>query len=250
MSTRPTPFGADSVRWALPHEGMRVLALGRLGGLAEFASAAGCLVTALEGTAAEAQRMAGRVNGGAVRASDEDLPFAPHTFDRVLIGEGFAAGRSRARALPEIARVLRAGGRVVLALNSRDDTVPWVKRLARLVQQLDSTAMRGDYGTDAIEAIERSEHFAPAEHRTWRNWVPIDRRGLLDMVASRPTVQRQPEAERDRVLGEIAALYDSSARVPDPLLLPFQTVAWAATVDHSRLDLSHVTESVQIRIDH
>ena len=34
---------------------------------------------------------------------------------------------------------------------------------------------------------------------------------------------------------EVGALYDDYARVPDPLMLPFQTSCWRAEVDHSKL---------------
>jgi hypothetical protein len=55
------------------------------------------------------------------------------------------------------------------------------------------------------------------------------------MVERRPAVaQLNPDA-RFRLLDEVGALYDTSARAPDPLMLPFQTSCWRVEVDHSKL---------------
>lgn len=248
MSIRRTPFPEDSVGWALPDARSTVLGIGRLGGLAELASRAGHRVVCAEARKAAAERMAGRVSAGAVCSEPTALPFASHSFDRVVIGEGLTESAKLHRSLPEIARVLRARGRVVLVLNSRDDTVPWVKRLGALVQQLDPSAMRGAYGTETAAVIEECEHFGTVATRTWRNWVPITRRGLIDMVSARPAVNRCEETQRATVLKDIGALYDASCRAPDSLMLPFQTTIWSAAADHSQLGLTAPTESLRIKI--
>ena len=58
-------------------------------------------------------------------------------------------------ALTEIARVLKPGGYLAIAYNTRDDTVPWVRRLIALMRE-DPNSMRGDYGADSVEKIAES----------------------------------------------------------------------------------------------
>jgi SAM-dependent methyltransferase len=138
-------------------------------------------------------------------------------------------------ALSEIARVLKPGGHLAIAYNTRDDTVPWVRRLIALMREADPDAMRGEYGEDSVEKVAESPYFGLFERRNFRNWMPITRNGLVAMVERRPAVaQLNPDA-RFRLLDEVGALYDTSARAPDPLMLPFQTSCWRVEVDHSKL---------------
>jgi hypothetical protein len=50
-------------------------------------------------------------------------------------------------------------------------------------------------------------------------------------------------------MNDVGALYDECARVPDPLMLPFQTSCWRAEVDHSKLVINDDFDDVfQIRL--
>ena len=164
----------------------------------------------------------------------ESLPFLSCNFDVVTAAatlHRFAPGL----ALTEIARVLRPGGRLAVAYNTRDDTVPWVRRLSDILQQADPDAMRGDFGADSVNQVAESPYFLHLERRNFRNWVPITRPQLLAMVERRPAVRALEPWHREELLAEVGQLYDSSARAPDPLLLPFQASCWRAEVDHSRM---------------
>jgi hypothetical protein len=55
------------------------------------------------------------------------------------------------------------------------------------------------------------------------------------MVERRPAVAQLNAGARARLLREVGAVYDSSARAPEPLMLPFQTSCWRVEVDHSKL---------------
>jgi len=138
-------------------------------------------------------------------------------------------------ALSEIARVLKPGGHLAIAYNTRDDTVPWVRRLIALMRESDPESMRGEYGEDSVDKVAESPYFGLFERRNFRNWMPITRDGLISMVERRPAVVQLNPMTRARLLREVGALYDSSARRPDPLMLPFQTSCWRVEVDHSKL---------------
>jgi SAM-dependent methyltransferase len=167
----------------------------------------------------------------------ESLPFLSCHFDVVTAAQTLHHFPP-SLALSEIARVLKPGGHLAIAYNTRDDTVPWVRRLIALVREADPEAMRGDYGEDSVEKVAESPYFGLFERRNFRNWMPITRDGLISMVDQRPAVGRLNPLARERLLREVGALCDSSARRPDPLMLPFQTSCWRVEVDHSKLVIS------------
>ncbi len=167
-------------------------------------------------------------------AAAEALPLAPCSFDRVLLAQNFHAF-APGLALSEFARVLRPGGRLGIAYTVRDDSVPWVKRLVRAVRQHDPDAMGGAYGTESLQALDDSAYFPQVETRSFRHWVPIDRPGLVAMVSRMPAAQRLDDETRAALLDEVGAVYDNSARRPEPLLLPYRVSCWSAEVDHTEL---------------
>lgn len=165
-----------------------------------------------------------------VVARPERLPFAPTSFGVAFVHQSLHSLDLPA-VLPEIARVLRPGGHLAVSYTVRDDSVPWVRRLAALMQSVDPTAMAGDYGTEVLDVVVDSPYFPQVEQRRHRLWAPISRVDMLTMVAN-----RFPDLPDDRLsdlLGEVGRLYESSARVPEPLLLPYQVVCWRARVDHT-----------------
>jgi SAM-dependent methyltransferase len=177
----------------------------------------------------------------------ESLPYLSCHFDVVTASQTlhrFAPGL----ALTEIARVLQPGGHLAVAFNTRDDTVPWVRRLTALLRDADPQAMGGDFGLEAVEALTESPYFTGLERRNFRNWVPITRGGLLTMVQRQPWAASLTEERRARLLDDVGGLYDSSARPPEPLLLPFQAACWRAQVDHSSLVLDDDEDALEIRL--
>jgi len=177
----------------------------------------------------------------------ESLPYLSCYFDVVTASQSlhrFAPGL----ALTEMARVLKPGGHLAIAYNTRDDTVPWVRRLAALLQHADPDAMKGDYGVDSLDTVAESPYFVNLERRDFRNWVPITRAGLLAMIERRLANARLDQEVRYQLLAEVGELYDSSARPPEPLMLPFQASCWRAVVDHASLILEDDREALQIHL--
>jgi ubiquinone/menaquinone biosynthesis C-methylase UbiE len=233
---RRTAFPEAAVAWMFGDRPRRVLDLGSgRGNFARLLSADGHQVFGLDRSADKVARLAASLPTGLhVAAQAEALPYLDRQFDVVSSAESlhrFAPGL----VSTEIARVLRPGGRLTVIYNTRDDTVPWVKRLARIMQTWDPDAMRGDYGQDSVLNLAETPYFTDLERKDFRNWLPIDRSGLLEMVRRRPATAALDEAERERLLADVGGLYDSYARAPDPLLLPFQASCWRAVVDHREL---------------
>ena len=217
-------------------EPVRVLDLGAgRGGFATMLLDAGhevfCIDRTVELVAGLPARLGTRLH---VVGQVESLPFLSCHFDVVTAAQTlhrFAPGL----ALSEIARVLKPGGYLAIAYNTRDDTVPWVRRLIALMRATDPQSMRGEFGEDSVEKVAESPYFGLFERRNFRNWMPITRDGLIAMVERRPAVAQLNPGTYARLLREVGTLYDTSARAPDPLMLPFQTSCWRVEVDHSRL---------------
>ncbi|OYN92646.1 class I SAM-dependent methyltransferase [Parenemella sanctibonifatiensis] len=232
-STSRTAYAAASVEWLLGSRPARVLVLGHTSAaLIDEAVTAGHQVTLIDKSTFRANRARERWGITAIAARAEALPFRPQRFDIALASQNlhkFAPGL----ALPEVARVLKPGGHIAVSYTVRDDGVPWVRRMAAILREVDDTMMRGDYGDDSINDVLASPYFAPADQRDFRSWVPIDRAGMVAMVAS--ATKHLSEAERDRVAEDVGRLYDTSARPPEPLLLPYRVACWRAVVDQSEM---------------
>jgi SAM-dependent methyltransferase len=230
-------FPAAAIDWLAPAEPGRVLAVGRASAAtANRLSRFGNRVTIIDRSASAARASRHRYPAlQAIGAAPDALPFRPCSFGQVLVAQGMhllAAGL----VLDEFARVLAVGGKLSVLYTVRDDSVPWVRRLARILRAYDPDAMTGDEKLFSAAAIAASPHFSLVEHRSFRMWVPITREGMLEMVSSAPGLATLGEPEADQLLDEVAALYDSSARRPEPLLLPYSVMCWRAGVDHSELD--------------
>jgi SAM-dependent methyltransferase len=75
-----------------------------------------------------------------VHADGERLPFASGAFDVVLSDHGAMSWADPYRTVPEVARVLRQGGR--FAFNA---STPWITACESLDDGMPSTTLRGDY---------------------------------------------------------------------------------------------------------
>lgn len=226
------PFPEAAIDWLVDRPHARILTLGRgVGPLLGSLVSRGHAVTAVAEDPRDVHalvRRAPRILPLAARPGR--LPLVPAAFDAVLVHQGLHELPLPA-ALGEAARVLREGGHLAVSFTTRDDSVPWVRRLAGLLRGVDPHAMTGDYGAASVAALEASPFFPEVEHRAFRLWVPVSRVDLLTMVAG-----RFPDLDADRLnalMRDVGTLYETSARAPQPLLLPYQVACWRARVDHA-----------------
>ena len=126
------------------------------------------------------------------------------------------------RALPEIARVLRPGGVLGLVWNNADQTVPWVKRIFRLI----------DITNEGIgdDPLEDSDLFATSERHVVRHWQQFHRESLIGFVGSQSRAATMTLAEREAMLEEVGNIYDGYGRGPDGMLMPWNTYCYRARV--------------------
>lgn len=248
-SRRSQTFSSAAVEWLIGAEPCNVLNVGSGDGqLAGSLVAAGHRVACVDSDRERVRRLADLVPDAlACVAQAESLPLRSFRFDVVTVQESvtrFAPGL----ALSEFARVLRPGGHLAVVFTSRDDTVPWVKRLARRIQQDDPTAMVGDYGQDTLAALTDSPYFPEIESKAFRHWIPITREGLLAMVGRRPTIARLPVDRLNALLGDVGAMYDSLAKYPEPLLLPYRADCRRLRVEHGDLTMPIHDDGLRISV--
>lgn len=237
MAVSSTPrFPSDTLEWLTAgclEPGYRVIVLSPTVSYCRTVACHGADVLAVHrdpDTAAKLNRIPGVV---AVCGSPESLPLNPCTFDAVLIHQGFHE-LAPGLVLPEIARVLRPDRVLGVSWLVRDDTVPWVKRLAALLRTVDDHAMSGDYGTDSVQELASNKYFPDHEHISKRLWVSVDRDSLIAMASSLPAVQDLDSESRSELLAKVAALANDSAGTSG-LRLPYKLECWRAWVDHNEL---------------
>jgi SAM-dependent methyltransferase len=156
-----------------------------------------------------------------LQASAEDLPLGADAFDVVVAAQAFH-WFDLDLALPEIARVLKPGGHLALVWNTRDESIPWVRRLGRIIgsqEQLEAPGALGD-----------SESFGDIEEATFTHWQQIDRKSIQDLVLSRSNVAVLDEEARAAKLSEVLVFYDDFGRGMDGMQLPYVTRCFRAAL--------------------
>jgi len=153
----------------------------------------------------------------------ESIPLAHASVDAVIVGQAFH-WFDHARALPEIARVLRPNGVLGLLWNDADTVVPWVRRIFQVMQ--------GDgFGSDRFDPVpilEQSNLFTMIEQARFRHWQDLDRTGLRQLAQSHSRVAVLKETRRDQVLEQVNLIYEHTARPPEPLRMPYFTGCFRA----------------------
>ncbi|HET9737006.1 MAG TPA: class I SAM-dependent methyltransferase [Solirubrobacteraceae bacterium] len=167
--------------------------------------ARGLRVIAVEPVAGMRAALERTTPGADVRAGQaEALPLEDADVDGVVAGQAFHWFATNA-VLHELARVLRAGGRLGLAWNRRDPEQPLQAELARLVEPY--RAGTPAHATDAWRAVfAPGAPFTPvAEHR-----VPhaqcLDANGLVDRVLSISFIATLPAGEQRTIGARVRAL--------------------------------------------
>jgi ubiquinone/menaquinone biosynthesis C-methylase UbiE len=158
-------------------------------------------------------------------ASAEELPVGDHGFDAVEAAQAFH-WFDLDRALPEVARALKRGGRLGLIWNYRDESIPWVRRLGKVIGTQEQLV-------DPTQAIKDSSLFGEVEEQRFTHWQQVDRKSIQDLVLSRSNVAVLDEDARAAKLAEVVALYDEYGRGMDGMQLPYVAQCFRATVvDH------------------
>lgn len=185
--------------WLLPPEASDVVDLGAgTGKLTRQLVARGHRVTAVEPSDGMREALQATVPGvPALTGTGEEIPLPDGCADVVIAAQAWH-WVDPLRAAPEVARVLRPGGRIALVWNDRDERVSWVAAL-------------GEIMTGGVEQMDSADPvvgppFGPLEHHqvAWSHSLTPD--GLIDLVASRSFYITAPPERQARVREQLRDL--------------------------------------------
>ncbi|MCU1579122.1 MAG: putative methyltransferase [Rhodoglobus sp.] len=223
-SARPD-YPAAAFDWLVPPDARTVLDLGA--GAGKFTR---MLVEARYQTIAvePSEEMLARLRSGlptvdARLGSAESIPLEDDAVDAVVVAQAWH-WVDAARALPEVARVLRPGGSLGLVWNVLDGSVPWIVALGSAV------GGRSGGGFEKITAMDKP--FGVVE-TTLIPWVyELDRDGVVRLVASWSQYITAAPTEQVRLL---AAVDEVLAGHPDVAGLAIYPVAYKTHCFRTRL---------------
>jgi SAM-dependent methyltransferase len=158
----------------------------------------------------------------------EQIPLPDASADAVVVAQAFHwfAGEL---SLPEIHRVLRPGGGLGLIWNVRDEASDWSERLTGIFDRLSAEGDPRYHHMRWRDAFEATDRFGPLHHQVAYHVHQVTRDEFLDRVLSVSYVASAPEAERQRVVVEVADLLDNDPelRGRDRIVMPYRTdVYW------------------------
>ena len=186
----------EAARWLVPDGAELVVELGagtgkltRGGGRARGAGRGG------RAGSADARRPA-RARARGVEGSAEAIPFDDGVADAVVAGSSLHWFELE-RALPEIHRVLRPGGRFAFGWNHRDDRHPAVARLGATVYAAQARAPGPRWRSrDWAAVLAATGLFRDVERAEFEHVHELPREALDDHLLSYSGVAALPEDER------------------------------------------------------
>lgn len=158
----------------------------------------------------------------AVLGTAEEIPLEDNTVDAVLVAQAWHWVDPE-RAIPEVARVLRPGGRLGLVWNTRDERLGWVRELGQIIG---TDGDRGRFDVTLPAPFTESQR-----HQVeWTNYLTPQ--ALIDLVASRTYCITSPTEVRTRTLDQVRELLATHPALANStgLALPYVTVCIRATL--------------------
>jgi SAM-dependent methyltransferase len=141
-----------------------------------------------------------------VAGTAEALPLAPRSLDAMTVAQAWH-WFDHDRAIGEVARVLKRGGRLGLVWNARDRTEPWVDEVWSIIDRVEKRAPWRDHENWRDSALHRPmPGFGEVHEAEFRQAQATTPEGVLQRVASVSHVAVLPPAEQQQVLDEVRQL--------------------------------------------
>ncbi|BBX65518.1 putative methyltransferase [Mycobacterium saskatchewanense] len=158
----------------------------------------------------------------ALLGTAEEIPLPDNSVDAVLVAQAWHWVDPE-RAIPEVARVLRPGGRLGLVWNTRDERLGWVRELGQIIG---SDGDGGRFDVDLTASFEQPER----HHVEWTSYLTPQ--ALIDLVASRSYCITSPTEVRSKTLDQVRELLATHPALANAtgLALPYVTVCIRATL--------------------
>ncbi len=157
----------------------------------------------------------------ALLGTAEEIPLADNSVDAVLVAQAWHWFNPE-RAIPEVARVLRPGGRLGLVWNTRDERLGWVRELGRIIGRDDDPVRDKVTLPEPFTGLERHQI-------EWTSYLTPQ--ALIDLVASRSYCITSPAEVRTKTLDQVRELLATHPVLANSggLALPYVTVCVRAT---------------------
>jgi SAM-dependent methyltransferase len=220
----PAEVGTTLARELRLGPGTRVCDLGAgTGKFTRTLVALGCDVVAVEPVAGMREQLDRLlVDVEVLDGTAESIPLPDGSVDSVTVAQAFH-WFDLPVAFAEIHRVLRDDGGLALVWNMRDESVPWVAEMSRIIEWKNRDAAR--YQTiDWAAEVAASGRFGRLHHHelAWDQLITRDR--LEDRVRSISYIAASLPADADRMVAEVLGLVDGR---PEPFPFPYRThVFW------------------------
>jgi len=223
VAARPS-YPPEAIDWLLPRTAQKVLDLGAgTGKLTTRLVERGLDVVAVDPISEMLELLrASLPQTRALLGTAEEIPLEDNSVDAVLVAQAWHWVDPE-RAIPEIARVLRPGGRLGLVWNSRDERLGWVRELGQII------GSDGDQGRFDVSLPAPFDE--PQRHQIeWTNYLTPQ--ALIDLVASRSYCITSPTEVRTKTLDEVRELLATHPALANStgLAFPYVTVCIRATL--------------------
>jgi ubiquinone/menaquinone biosynthesis C-methylase UbiE len=152
----------------------------------------------------------------------EEIAAVDNSYD-VVVGAQCFHWFDHDRALTEIRRVLKPRGRLSLVWNQRDERIPWVKKLGKIIGTQEQL-------NDPTEVLQASLRFIVVEDKVFKHWQNVDRRTIQDLVASRSNIATLDPEARAAKMAELLELYDSYGRGMDGMQVHYEAHCFRSRV--------------------
>ncbi|MGH3957116.1 class I SAM-dependent methyltransferase [Mycobacteroides salmoniphilum] len=221
---RPS-YPPEAIDWLLPAGAHDVLDLGAgTGKLTTRLVERGLNVIAVDPLAEMLEVLSNSLpDTPALLGTAEEIPLPDNSVDAVLVAQAWHWVDPE-RAIPEVARVLRPGGRLGLVWNTRDERLGWVADLGKII---------GSEDDPFNHAVSLPAPFSGQERHQveWTSYLTPQ--ALLDMVASRSYCITAPEAARKKTLQQVRELLATHPALAQStgLALPYVTVSIRANLN-------------------
>ena len=219
---RPS-YPPEAIDWLLPPDARSVLDLGAgTGKLTTRLVERGLDVIAVDPIAEMLEVLRGALpDTPALLGTAEHIPLEDNTVDAVLVAQAWHWFDPE-RAVAEVARVLRPGGRLGLVWNVRDERLGWVKEFGRIVGTEQDRETTADLPAPFTDVQTREFE--------WTNYLTPQ--ALIDYVASRSYCITSPAEVRSRTLDQVRDLLATHPALANTtgIALPYVTICIRATL--------------------
>jgi SAM-dependent methyltransferase len=220
---RPS-YPPEAIDWLLPRGARDVLDLGAgTGKLTTRLVERGLSVVAVDPIPEMLEVLSNSLpDTPALLGTAEEIPLPDDSVDAVLVAQAWH-WFDPMRAVPEVARVLRPGGRLGLVWNTRDERMGWVRDLGRIIGHQHDPFSREVPLPEPFVELQRSQV-------EWTSYLTPQ--ALIDLVASRSYCITSPTKVRTRTLDEVRELLATHPGLANStgLALPYVTVCIRATL--------------------